>query len=196
MLKIQVLGRGLIPRGHGIAPKMEPFPANVMLIGTILSTPGLQVNFIHPETNKAVPLTRANYQKIYQTWRNVAPGPRVATEPQEAKGDGVIKQGIELQAAALNVPGVLTGISLPADGVSREVTIEPTATPVIPVPVVTTPEVKVEAKIETPVEKVEAAAKTEEFTMKPIMSPDEKTSVNVNTQNNRQQYNNNQNNRR
>ena len=57
MLKIQVLGQGLIPRGHGIAPKKEPFPADLTLIGLILGTPGLKMNYINPETNQLAPLT-------------------------------------------------------------------------------------------------------------------------------------------
>jgi len=32
MLNIQVLGNGLIPRGLGLAPRLEPFPADYILI--------------------------------------------------------------------------------------------------------------------------------------------------------------------
>ena len=39
MLKIQVLGNGFIPRGLGIAPRREPFKADLLLIQTILASP-------------------------------------------------------------------------------------------------------------------------------------------------------------
>jgi hypothetical protein len=155
MLRIQVLGRGLIPRGHGIAPRMEPFPANVMLTGIILGTAGLEVNFIHPETNKPVPLTRVNYQAMHKKWENVAPGKKVVQEVE-------VQKVVEQKVAPV---------------------VQQTPPPVAPVE-----PVKEDVKVEAPA----ATVAEEEFTMKPIMSPDEKVSVSVTTQPTRQQQNNNQ----
>lgn len=73
MLKIQVLGRGMIPRGYGLAPRLEPFPADFTLITTIMSTPGLNVNMIHPETGRVVPLTNQNVKRMYETYANYKP---------------------------------------------------------------------------------------------------------------------------
>lgn len=73
MLKIQVLGRGMIPRGYGLAPRLEPFPADFTLITTIMSTPGLSVNMIHPENDRVIPLTNQNVKRMYETYANYKP---------------------------------------------------------------------------------------------------------------------------
>lgn len=87
MLKIQVLGKGLIPRGYGIAPKKTPFPADLTLIGIILSTPGLKVNFLNPETNVFSPLTRENYQRTYKKYENYRRNNPPAINTTEVKND-------------------------------------------------------------------------------------------------------------
>lgn len=68
MLKIQVLGKGLIPRGLGLAPRMEPFSADLTLIGTIMATPGLKVNMIRPEDGKAITLNSQNMKRMWETY--------------------------------------------------------------------------------------------------------------------------------
>lgn len=73
MLKVQVLGKGMIPRGYGLAPRLEPFPADFTLITTIMSTPGLSVNMIHPENGRVVPLTNQNVKRMYETYANYKP---------------------------------------------------------------------------------------------------------------------------
>lgn len=68
---IQVYGRGLIPRGLGLAPRIEPFKADRTLIYTILSTPGLRIKYIHPETGEPKDLTNKNFKKVYDKWGDV-----------------------------------------------------------------------------------------------------------------------------
>lgn len=70
-LKIQVLGKGLIPRGYGLAPRKDPFNADLTLISTILSTSGLSINFLHPEDNRLIPLTKSNLKRIWDTYSNM-----------------------------------------------------------------------------------------------------------------------------
>lgn len=67
-LRIQVLGTGLIPRGLGLAPRKEPFPADFTLIGTIMATNGLKVNFLNPTTNKFVELTNKNVKQMWDKY--------------------------------------------------------------------------------------------------------------------------------
>jgi hypothetical protein len=69
MLPIIVKGSGLIPRGHGIAPKLFPFPATMQHIYLILSTRGLSVEFVDPDTNAHIPINRTNLQKIYESYQ-------------------------------------------------------------------------------------------------------------------------------
>jgi hypothetical protein len=68
MLPIIVKGKGLIPRGHGIAPKLFPFPASIQLIRLILNTKGLSVEFVDPETNTNTPINNSNLEKIYENY--------------------------------------------------------------------------------------------------------------------------------
>ena len=70
MLKIQVLGNGLIPRGYGIAPRKDPFPADLVLIGTILNAPGLKVNMLHPD-GRYIPITKSNLKRMWESYSNV-----------------------------------------------------------------------------------------------------------------------------
>lgn len=63
-VKIQVLGHGLIPRGYGLAPRKEPFPADPLLIGTILQA-GFKVNALNPVTGKFEEMTKKNYRQMY-----------------------------------------------------------------------------------------------------------------------------------
>lgn len=68
MLKIQVLGKGLIPRGYGLAPKKHPFPADLILIETILKTPGLKVRMEHPADGHMVDVTTSNIKKLWAAY--------------------------------------------------------------------------------------------------------------------------------
>ncbi len=72
MLKIIVKGSGLIPRGHGIAPRTTPFEADKKLIYLILVTDNLDPYFLNPDTKKFVKLTKANYEKMYDMYGNKA----------------------------------------------------------------------------------------------------------------------------
>ena len=69
MLQIQVLGKGMIPRGYGLAPRKEFFKADLNLIQTILATPGLTVNMLNPETKKVIPVTKANVKTLWNKYR-------------------------------------------------------------------------------------------------------------------------------
>ena len=65
---IQVLGYGLIPRGLGIAPKKEPFEADLETIKLILGHGALICNMINPKTGAKVRLTSANYMKMWNAY--------------------------------------------------------------------------------------------------------------------------------
>lgn len=82
-LKIQVLGRGLIPRGYGLAPHIDPFSADKMLISTILATPGLKVNYINPNTMKPEPLTSKNLRTVWEKFSNVRVDLKAESAPVE-----------------------------------------------------------------------------------------------------------------
>ena len=71
MLKIRVLGRGLIPRINSVAPRMNPFPADLTLIQTIMTTPGLKVQYMNPETRRFYDITRDNIRKVWDKEGNL-----------------------------------------------------------------------------------------------------------------------------
>lgn len=70
MLKIQVLGKGMIPRGLGLAPRKEFFKADLNTIYAILVTPGLKVNMLNPENGSIVPVTTTNLKKLWDKYRS------------------------------------------------------------------------------------------------------------------------------
>lgn len=165
-LKIQVLGRGMIPRGYGLAPRKNPFSADYYLIATILSTPGLSVKYINPETGVPTDLTKSSLKRVWDKYSSYVAPVKVA-DPD---------------------------VTVPISPVVPDKDVKPaTETPVNPTPVAT-PEVKVdelkpvvndEKKDETPEAKVED--------MKPVVNEDTQKSSNQ-TQNNNNQNKNNQNN--
>ena len=63
-LPIKVNGRGLIPRGHGLAPK-NFVKADEVLVQLIMQTPGLSMEYIHPDSNTLTKITRTNYQELF-----------------------------------------------------------------------------------------------------------------------------------
>lgn len=77
-LKIQVLGKGIIPRGLGLAPRKEPFNAEYNTISVIVATPGLKVNMIHPDDGHLVEVTNKNLKRLYDTYSNYVPAKKVA----------------------------------------------------------------------------------------------------------------------
>lgn len=81
MIKIQVLGTGMIPRDLGIAPRKEPFYADRDIIYTILNTPGLRINYLHPEDGRLLPLTRENMKKVLDKFKNATYDKPTATTP-------------------------------------------------------------------------------------------------------------------
>lgn len=70
MLNIRVLGSGLIPRGYGLAPRMEPFKADLILISTIIRTPGLEVQYENPRTGKFEAVSNKTLKKVWDTYSN------------------------------------------------------------------------------------------------------------------------------
>lgn len=92
MLKIQILGSGMIPRGGGIAPKKAPMEADIEYIELILKTPGLKVNMFHPVTGAKIALTLQNLNRMWKAYAYMKPA--VKEEPQsneEKKDDEVSK---------------------------------------------------------------------------------------------------------
>ena len=68
-LPVKINGRGLIPRGHGLAPKSF-VKADEQLVKLIMQTPGLSMEYIQPETNTLVPITRTNYMELFESHEN------------------------------------------------------------------------------------------------------------------------------
>ena len=102
MLKIQVLGNGLVPRMGRLAPIKDPFPADRTLIGTILSISKMKINYLDPKTNKLHPLTRENFNDIWNELGDAEYGNVSVTEapikeekkelPKETKSEPVIEK--------------------------------------------------------------------------------------------------------
>ena len=170
-LKIQVLGKGLIPRGYGLAPRKDPFNADLTLIQTILATPGLIVNYVRPEDNKPVPLDRANLMRVWNKYNN-------PTNKQ-------IAPGVSATTNTRPVVPVTKPISEPAP-------VPPVVKP-IPTPV-TTPVVETAPTVENnPADEekaTDASTESSDDVFKPINAPEDKTeNKNSNNNNNYNKHN-------
>ena len=194
MLRVQVLGSGLIPRGHGIAPKKEPFPADLRLIGLIISTAGLKINFVHPESGNLVELTRDNYQTMYKKYANkVYKKSEVEEKKKEAAPLNPENPATDENNGGPVIPTPAPVVTPPVVPAAPAPVVDPVVPPVV---VPTTPEVTsvvnpAEAD-KAPEAAVEKKDESGEFTMKPIASPEEnKNKGNQNNNNNRGQNNNN-----
>ena len=71
MVKIQVLGNGLIPRMGMLAPITEPFQVGRMTAATILQTsPNLTVNYLNPNDRKFHALTNQNIARVFDEFED------------------------------------------------------------------------------------------------------------------------------
>jgi hypothetical protein len=71
MMKIIVKGKGLIPRGYGLAPRLTPFNASFDHIAIMLATGTFQLETIDPDTKKPVIITKHNFRKLYSRHQEV-----------------------------------------------------------------------------------------------------------------------------
>lgn len=164
-LRIQVLGRGLIPRGLGLAPRLTPFPADQTLCYTILNTNGLSIKFVHPESGNLLPLTTKNLKRMFELYDGKAY--KEADKKQE------------------KVSNPVAPVNHEAD---KPVKVEPET------PVVETKqeEVKEEVVVDEVKEADKEEETKEDSTLKPINKPEEnKNNNNYKNYNNNKNYQNN-----
>ena len=114
MLKIKVLGTGLIPRGYGLAPRKEPFMADLTLIQTILGTcPNLKVLYLNPISGKFDQLTKKTAKYVWDKFsdyekRDVEPVknlPMVGVDLATAKSDFTSPAGVTKSDIGLSQTG-------------------------------------------------------------------------------------------
>lgn len=100
MLKIQVLGNGMVPRLGRLGPIKDPFPADKTLIATIIATSKMKINYLDPKTNKMKPITRDNLNEIWETYGDAeydAVTPKMEESPsvKEEKKESVPEQKVQ-----------------------------------------------------------------------------------------------------
>lgn len=91
MVKIQVLGSGMIPRLGTIAPKLDPFDADLEFINLILSSGGLRPRLVNPITNAKIDITSENAARLYKIWSDYKI-PEKKAEPVLAPTAPVVNQ--------------------------------------------------------------------------------------------------------
>ena len=80
---IQVLGVGLIPRGRGIAPRKDPFPATQKEIELILNHGTLIPKMYNPKTNAFIQITSSNFNKLWNAFaKETVPTKRIINIPK------------------------------------------------------------------------------------------------------------------
>ena len=81
-LKIQINGKGLIPRIGGLAPKKELVKASdINFIALLLNTNGLSLKYLNPSNNKLADLTKKNMKSVWDRYCNYVPDTNVPTTP-------------------------------------------------------------------------------------------------------------------
>lgn len=92
MVKIQVLGNGLIPRIGLLAPITEPFTVGRMVAATIIQTsPNLTVNYLNPADGKFYPLTRQNVMSVFDDLEDDDADVKVSAAPVEQKEEAPVE---------------------------------------------------------------------------------------------------------
>lgn len=172
MLKIQVLGKGLIPRGYGLAPKKNPFPADLILIETILKNPGLKVRMMHPDDGHFVDVTTKNVKRLWEAYSD-----KYTKDPKDGMHVKVSTNIAPVKLVAPKVEQKEEPVVAPTDVLKPQV-----ETPV-------TEEVKEETKPVESKEEDKQEAKTEEKQdgFKPM------TNTNYDNSNKKNKHNNNNN---
>lgn len=177
MLNIQVLGKGLIPRGYGLAPRMKPFKADLNHIGIILQTPGLSINYVNPEDGRLLPLTTKNVKRIWDKYGNWSDKPAAPTAPANP-GTGTT----ETPVGDANTDRAPSQVDKEAEVVKPH---EPVTTPPVPPvepekpveqPVTTEETTDAAGKDEKPAEeetKAENPGNTSNGGMRPVLNPEE-----------------------
>ena len=92
MVKVIVLGHGLIPRGKGIAPCKAPFEADKKMIKLMLGQGGLIVKIYNPNTDAYERVTFKDFERKYDAYEKAA---KTVTAPvKDLKGNQVSKEDI------------------------------------------------------------------------------------------------------
>ena len=65
MIRVRILGKGLIPRGGGLAPKKEPIYVDLDYLTILVYSRNLRIQYLNPDTNKFEDLLLSNFKKIY-----------------------------------------------------------------------------------------------------------------------------------
>lgn len=65
MIRVRILGKGLIPRGGGLAPKKEPIYVDLDYLTILVYSRNLRIQYLNPDTDKFEDLLLSNFKKIY-----------------------------------------------------------------------------------------------------------------------------------
>ncbi len=182
MLRIRVLGKGLIPRINTIAPRMDPFPADPNLVALIMSTPGLKVEFENPDNGKFVPITRDNYRQVIRDYNGkkpapVAPAPEVPHAPETPKpqvpppGNPPVPEKSQVPPpppARIEIPAEIQESETIEFNVKGEPPKEETIEPELTIPVKTKEDEASEVKPETSdLDSIQPKLRDDQFRQKP-----------------------------
>ena len=105
MLKIQVLGNGMVPRLGRLGPIKDPFPADKTLIATIIATSKMKINYLDPKTNKMKPITRDNLNEIWDMYGEAeydAVTPKMEEVPPAKEEKKEVKEEQKVQPSVKN----------------------------------------------------------------------------------------------
>ena len=66
MIKVRILGHGLIPRGYGLAPRKEPLEIDWNFLNILLNNGSFKIQALVPDKKEFVDITIGNARKMYE----------------------------------------------------------------------------------------------------------------------------------
>lgn len=66
MIKVRILGKGLIPRGYGLAPRKEPLEVDWNFLNILLNNGSFKIQGLDIDKKEFVEINLANAKKMYE----------------------------------------------------------------------------------------------------------------------------------
>lgn len=86
MIKVRILGQGLIPRGYGLAPRKDPISVDWRFLNLLLNYGSFKIQYLDPEKKQFFDVTNANAKKVYEKFSAInVPADLKIEEPKKVE---------------------------------------------------------------------------------------------------------------
>ena len=106
MLKVRILGQGLIPRGYGLAPRKDPIEVDWRFLNLLLNHGSFKVQYLDPEKKQFFDVTNANAKKVYEKFSDTNVRTIVKIEEPKKVETVVVPKEVLVQPKVVEEPVV------------------------------------------------------------------------------------------